>query len=104
MYQAIEGSRQSVTKYFDVEKANAAINNQIVGRRPQVIDKLYEVQLMNSEIQYTEPLTVGFFTLQHAKLKMLKMQASVVNELSQSLLRIISHSCFFSPPIQSHKS
>ena len=36
-------------------------------------DQLYEVELAKAEIEYREPIIVGFFILQYAKLRMLEL-------------------------------
>ena len=36
-------------------------------------DQLYEVELAKSEIEHKEPICVGFFILQYAKLRLLEL-------------------------------
>ena len=38
-----------------------------------ITDQLYEVELVKSEIEHREPIIVGFFILQYAKLRMLEL-------------------------------
>ena len=38
-----------------------------------ITDQLYEVELVKSEIGHREPIIVGFFIFQYAKLRMLEL-------------------------------
>ena len=38
-----------------------------------ITDQLYEVELVKSETEHREPIIVGFFILQYAKLRMLEL-------------------------------
>ena len=38
-----------------------------------ITDQLYEVELVKSEIEHREPIIMGFFILQYAKLRMLEL-------------------------------
>ena len=43
-------------------------------KRPNhITDQLYEVELVKPEIEHREPIIVGFFILQNAKLRMLEL-------------------------------
>ena len=42
-------------------------------RMNHITDHLYEVELVKSEIEHREPIIVGFFILQYAKLRMLEL-------------------------------
>ena len=42
-------------------------------RLNHITDQLYEVELVKSEIEHREPIIVGFFILQYAKLRMLEL-------------------------------
>ena len=42
-------------------------------RGQKVNDQLYEVELAKSEIEHREPVIVGFFILEYAKLRMLEL-------------------------------
>ena len=60
-----------MTKYLGDEKTHKVINNQFF-KRPNIVAKdLYEVELVKSFIEHREPIIVGFFILQYAKLRML---------------------------------
>ena len=52
---------------------HAAINNKMSKRLNIIDEKLYEVELVKSEIEHREPIIVGFFILQYAKLRMLEL-------------------------------
>ena len=66
-------SRHTVTKYFNDEKTHAAINTKFFKRLDHIKDQLYEVKLAKAEIEHREPLIVGFFILQYAKLRLLEL-------------------------------
>ena len=72
-YQIMDRSRHTVTKYLCEEKVHAAINNKMFKRLNIIDEKLYEVELVKSEIEHREPIIVGFFILQYAKLRMLEL-------------------------------
>ena len=42
-------------------------------RPNHITDQLYEVELVKSEIEHREPIIVGLFILQYAKLRMLEL-------------------------------
>ena len=66
-------SRHTVTKYLTDEKTHSAINSEMFKRPNQITDELFEVELVKSEIEHREPIIVGFFILQYAKLRMLEL-------------------------------
>ena len=72
-YQIMDRSRHTVTKYLSDEKTHSAINCNLFKRYNHITDQLYEVELVKSEIEQKEPIIVGFFILQYAKLRMLKL-------------------------------
>ena len=63
--------RHTVTKYLTDEKTHSAINSKMFKRFNHITDQLYEVEIVKSEIEQREPIIVGFFILQYAKLRML---------------------------------
>ena len=69
-------SRHTVTKYLNDEKTDSAINIKLFKRLNFITDQLYEVELVKSEIEHREPIIVGFFILQYAKLRMLELYYS----------------------------
>ena len=72
-YQIMDRSRHTVTKYLSDVKTHSAINSKMFKRPNHITDQLYEVELVKSEIQHREPIIVGFFILQYAKLRMLEL-------------------------------
>ena len=71
-YQIMDRSRHTVTKYSCDGKVHAAINKMF--KRLNIVDeKLYEVELVKSEIEHRKPIFVGFFILQYAELRMLEV-------------------------------
>ena len=72
-YQIMDRSRQTVTKYLSDEKTHGAINTKFFKRLDHIIDQLYEVELAKAQIEHREPIIVGFFILQYAKLRMLEL-------------------------------
>ena len=72
-YQIMDRSQHIVTKYLSDEKTHAAINSKLFKKLDHVIYSLYEVELAKSETEHKEPIIVGFFILQYAKLRMLEL-------------------------------
>ena len=72
-YQIIDRSRHTVTKYLSDEKTHAAINSKLFKRLDHLNISLYEVELAKAENEHIEPIIVGFFVLQYAKLRMLEL-------------------------------
>ena len=72
-YQIMDCSRHTVAKYLTHEKTQGAINSKMFKRLNHIPDQLYEVELVGSEIEDREPIIVGFFNLQYAKLGMLEL-------------------------------
>ena len=72
-YQIMDRSRPTVTKYFSDKKTHAAINSKLFKRLAHVNNSLYEVELDKAQIEHKEPITIGFFILQYAKLRMLEL-------------------------------
>ena len=72
-YQIMDRSRHTVTKYLTDEKTHSAFISKIFKRPIHITDQLYEVELVRSEIEHREPIIVGFFILQYAKLRMLEL-------------------------------
>ena len=69
----MDRSRHTVTKYLNDEKTHNAINSKMFHRLNHITDQLYEVELVKSEIEHREPIIVGFFILQYAKLRILEL-------------------------------
>ena len=72
-YQIMDRSRHTVTKYLTDEKTHSAINSELFKRLKLIAIQLYEVELVNSEIEHREPIIVVLFILQYAKLRMLEL-------------------------------
>ena len=70
-YQIMDGSRHTVTKYLTDEKTHSAINSEMFTLI--ITDQLYEVELVKAENEHREPIIVGSFILQYAKLRMLEL-------------------------------
>ena len=72
-YQIMDRSRHTITKNLSDEKTYKAINGSLFKRLNTVEKDLHEVELLKSTIEHREPIIVGFFILQYAKLIMLKL-------------------------------
>ena len=74
-YQIMDRSRHTVTRYLNDEKTHSATNSKMFKfkRLTHITDQLYEVELVKSEIEHREPINVGFFILQYAKLRVLDL-------------------------------
>ena len=75
-YQIMDRSRPTITKYLNDEKTHKAFNEPLFKRLNTVQKNLYEIELLKSTIEHEEPLIVGFFILQHAKLRMFELYYS----------------------------
>ena len=73
VYQIMHRRRHTVTIYLSGEKTHGAINTKLFKRLDHIINQLYEVELAKAEIELREPIIVGFFILQYAKLRMLEL-------------------------------
>ena len=71
--QIMHRSRHTITKYLNDEKTHKAINEHFFKRLNTIQKDLYEIELLRSTIEHTEPIIVGFFILQYAKLRMLEL-------------------------------
>ena len=72
-HQIIDRSRHTVTKYLSDKKTHAALNCKLFKRLDHVNNPLYEVELAKAQIEHKEPINVGFFILQYAKLRMMEL-------------------------------
>ena len=72
-YQIMDRSRHTVTKYLTDEKTHAANNSELFKKLDHVNNSFYEVELARAQIEHEEPIIVGFFILQFAKLQMLEL-------------------------------
>ena len=67
----MDRSTHTITKYLYNEKLKA-IKEPLFRRLNSVEKDLYDAQLLKSTIEHREPINVGFFILQYAKLRMFK--------------------------------
>ena len=72
-YQITDRSRHTITKYLIDEKTHKAINEPLFKRLNTIQNDLYGIELLKSTIEHKEPIIVGFFILQYAKLRMLEL-------------------------------
>ena len=72
-YQIMDRSRHTVTKYLSDEKTYAVISSKLFKKLDHVNNSLYEVELAKAQIEHREPIIVGFFILQYAKLRLLEL-------------------------------
>ena len=72
-YQFMDRSRHTVRKYLNDEKTHGAVNTNLLNRLDYINDRLFEVELAKAEIEHREPIIVGFFILQYAKLRVLEL-------------------------------
>ena len=79
-YQIMDRSRHTITKYLGNEKTYKAINEKFFKRLNNVKKHLYEVELLKSTIEHREPIIVGFFILQYAKLRMLELNYNIFHK------------------------
>ena len=72
-YQNMDRSHYTVTKHLSNEKTHMAINTKLFKRLDHINDQLYEIEWAKAEIEHREPIIVGFFILQYAKLRLLEL-------------------------------
>ena len=72
-YQIMDHSRHTVTKNLNDEKTDGTINTKFFKHLDHINDQFYEVELAKAEIEHREPIIVGFFILQYAKVRMLEL-------------------------------
>ena len=66
-YQIMDRSRHTETLYLK------AIKNRLFRRLNNVSTDIYEVEFVKSTVEHRDPIIVGFFILQYAKLRMLEL-------------------------------
>ena len=81
-YQIMDRSRHTVTKYLNDGKTHSAYKNKLFKRLNFIADQLYEVELVTLEIGHREPIIVGSFILQYAKLRMLEFNYNFLNSFA----------------------
>ena len=69
----MDRSRHTGTKYLNDEKTHSAIDRKHFKRLNFIADQLYKIELVKTEVEHREPIIVGFFILQYAKLRILEL-------------------------------
>ena len=72
-YQIMDRDRHTITKYPNDEKVHKAINNKFFKELNHLNSNLYEIESVKADVEQKEPIIVGFFILQYAKLRMLEL-------------------------------
>ena len=72
-YQVMDRSHHTVKKTLNDEKTHGAINTKFFKRLDHIKYQLCEEIMAKAEIEHREPIIVGFFILQYAKLRMLEL-------------------------------
>ena len=72
-YQIMDRNRHTVTKYLTDKKTHAAINSKLFKKLDLLNNSLYEDELAKAQFEHKEPIIVGFFILQYAKLRKLEL-------------------------------
>ena len=73
-YQIMDRSRHTNTKYVKGSQVDKFINNRFFKTMNELPEQIYEVEMSKSRIDNKEPINVGFFILQYAKLTMLQVK------------------------------
>ena len=95
-YQIMDRSRHTVTKYLTDEKTHAAFNSKLFKKLDHVNISLYAIKLAKAQIEHKEPIIVGFFILQYARLRMLELyyifctKFCVVNKIEELEMDTVS--------------
>ena len=76
-YQSMDQSRHTVTKCLTDKKTHAANYSKMFKKLDHVNNSLYEVELAKAQIEHKEPIIVGFFILQYAKLLLLERHCKI---------------------------
>ena len=69
----MDRSRHTKTKYTIGPDISKLVNNKFFKSFNEIDKDIFEVDLKNSTVEHKEPLVVGFFILQFAKLTMLEL-------------------------------
>ena len=72
-YQIMDRSRYSKTKYTIGPDISELVNNKFFKSFNEIDKDIFEVDLKNITVEHKEPLVVGFFILQYAKITMLEL-------------------------------
>ena len=74
-YRIMNRGRHTETKFLNNEKTRKAINGKLFKWLNKVLNELYLVELVKSEIEHQEPIIVGFSIFQCKKMRMLEFIA-----------------------------
>ena len=83
-YHIMDPSQHTVTKYLNDGKTHSAIYSKLFKRLNHITDQLYEVELVKSENEHREPIIVGFFVLQYAKLRKLELHYNLFKKFCET--------------------
>ena len=80
VYQMMDRSRHTITKYLSDERAQAVNNSKLFKMLDHVNYPLYEVELAKVQSEDREPIFVSFFFLQNAKLRILELYYNLLTK------------------------
>ena len=69
--QLMHSSRKTVAKYLKDENTQNAIDSNFSKKLNHLKDNLYEIKSVKADVEHKEPIIVGIFILQYAKLECL---------------------------------
>ena len=72
-YQIMDWCRHKGKKILSDEETHGAINSKQFKRVGYIDNQLYEMEVVKSKYEQKETISVGFFILQYAKLRMLEL-------------------------------
>ena len=72
-YQIMDRSQHLVAKYLSDKKLHAAKIFKLFKKLEHVNNSFYQVEHAKAQIEHSEPIIVGFFLLQYAKLRILEL-------------------------------
>ena len=81
-YQIMDRLKQTITKYLNDVTTRRAIKEPLFKRLKTFEEDLHEEELLKLTIEHREPIIVGFFILQYAKLRMLELYYSLFDKFS----------------------
>ena len=71
--QIMDRSKHTTTRYANESTVDSFINNKLFNSFSEIVDGVYEVTSAKPTIKHEEPIALGFFILQYAKLRMLEL-------------------------------
>ena len=72
-YQIMDRSRHTDTKYVVGSKVDRLINSKYFKELHELPSGIFETEMLKKEVVHREPIIIGFFILQYAKLTMLEL-------------------------------